>query len=99
MQTIENEPTVTEVTILSIDAWRDQDSWSWNQWFKVGTIDLATLETLKTNRQILAYMRREGYLGPRSAGIVAVEDDQYNLVITERSTRMPLFAIAYGEAV
>lgn len=99
MQTNEaTEPKVTEVTILSVDAWRNGPGWDWNQWYNVGKIDLATLETLKTNRQILAYMRREGYLSEASAGKVGVEDDQYNIVITERSNGRPLFAIAYGEA-
>ncbi len=92
------DPKVTEVSILSIDAWRNPDGWDWNMWHKVGKIDLATLETLKTNRQILAYMREHGYLSAGSAGKVAVEDDQYNVVVVDRVNRMPLFAIAYGEA-
>jgi len=86
-----------QITILSIDAWRDGPGWTWNQWYRVGTIDTTTLATLKTDRQILAWMRREGYLSAKSAGRVCVEDDQYNLVICERGNRMPVFAIAYGE--
>lgn len=88
----------TTVSILSIDAWRNPDGWDWNMWHKVGSVDLATLATLKTPRQILAYMRREGFLASTSGGHVAVDDDQYNLVIVNRRTREPLFAIAYGEA-
>jgi hypothetical protein len=30
-----------------------------------------------------------------SVGKCAIEDDQYNIVIVERSTRRPLFAIEY----
>lgn len=60
------EPTVKEVTILSIDAWRNGPGWDWNNWFKVGKIDLATVVTLKTNRKILRYMRKEGYLSADS---------------------------------
>lgn len=86
------------VSILSVDAWRYDGGWTWNQWWKVGEIDLATLEGLDTNRKILAYMRREGYLSAESAGRVTVDDDQYNLVICERGNLMPVFAIAYGEA-
>lgn len=87
-----------EVSILSIDAWRDGEGWTWNNWFRVGSISVAELATLKTNRQILAYMRREGYLSDYSAGRVTVDDDQYNLVICDRGNLMPVFAIAYGEA-
>lgn len=86
------------VSILSIDAWHDGEGWTWNQWWKVGEIDLATLATLTNNRKILRYMRAEGYLSADSAGLCAVNNNQYNLVICERSNMMPLFAIAYGEA-
>ena len=66
--------------------------------YKVGSIDLVTLESLDSNRKILAYMRREGYLSNASAGRVTCDDDQYNIVICEKGNLMPLFAIAYGEA-
>jgi len=83
--------------ILSIDALRDQGGWSWNQWYTVGTITPEELATLKTNRQILKYMRTNGFLSTHhSAGRVAVEDDQYNLVIMAKGSRRPLFAIEYG---
>ena len=85
------------VTILSIDAWRYDGGWTWNQWYRVGTIDTSTLATLKTPRQILRYMREQGYLSSQSSGRVAVADDQYNLVIVNKGTLEPLFAIAYGE--
>jgi len=85
------------VSILSIDAWRDGEGWTWNNWFKVGEITIGQLDTLKSNREICAYMRREGFLSAHSAGKVAIEDDQYNIVICERATLMPVFAIAYGE--
>jgi hypothetical protein len=87
-----------EVSILSIDAWRDGPGWTWNNWSRVGRITVGELNTLKTSREILSYMRREGYLSDRSAGRVAIDDDQYNLVICERGNMMPVFAIAYGEA-
>ncbi len=93
MQTHE---TVT-LNILSIDAWRYGDEgWNWNAWYKVGSIDRATLATLDTNRKLLRYMREHGFLSSGSAGRVAVDDDQYNVVIVDKGTREPLFAIEYG---
>lgn len=82
--------------VLSIDAWHEADGWAWNNWFKVGEIDKATFESLKTNRAILAWFRSEGYLYDASKGKVSVDDDQYNIVVCDRSNGRPLFAIEYG---
>lgn len=87
------------LNILSIDAWRNCDGgWDWNQWYKVGVIPLDEFESLKTPRSIIKYMRHEGYLSERSKGMIAVEDDQYNMTILQKSNRRPLFAIEYGPA-
>ena len=84
------------VDILSIDAWADGcGGWQWNEWHKVGSVDLNELN-LSNARQVIGYMRREGFIGSNSKGRVGVEDDQYNVVITERSNGRPLYAIAYG---
>lgn len=86
------------MNILSIDAWRDADSgWTWNNWFRIGSITRAELDALDTDRKILRYMRASGYLSAQSAGRVSVDDDGYNVVILARGTREPIFAIAYGE--
>jgi len=82
--------------ILSIDAWREQGGWQWNNWFKVGEISKEDFEKLDNNRKILKYFRDEGYLSDGSKGKVAVEDDQYNIVVLKKSTREPLYAIEYG---
>jgi len=80
--------------VLSIDAWRDNENgWFWNQWFSAGELDL---EENETNRSILHKMRDGGWLTENSKGKVAVEDDQYNIVIVAKGTREPLFAIEYG---
>ena len=87
------------MNILSIDARRDGDSSTWNAWYKCGTIDKATFEALeaKGTRAILRYLRDEaGLLSDASKGRVSVEDDGYNVVIVDRNTREPLFAIEYG---
>ena len=83
--------------ILSIDAWRESNQgWSWDDWHTVGTITKEEFETLTTNRKILRYMRDEGYLNESSKGLCCVDDDQYNIVICEKSTGRPLYAIEYG---
>jgi len=83
--------------ILSIDAWRDRHGyWTWNQWFDAGSIDKQTFESLKTNRQIIAWFRENGFITAASAGKVCIDDDQHNIVICQKSNRMPLFAIEYG---
>jgi len=80
--------------VLSIDAWRSNCGWYWNQWFSAGTIDL---ETLDNTRKILAAMRDQGYLSDNSKGKVSIDDDQHNLVICDRNTQEPIFAIEYGD--
>lgn len=85
-----------EVSILSIDGWRNNSSWDWNSWHKVGTFNLADMNA--GTRKILTILRKKGLLSETtSKGRVAIEDDQYNLVIVDKGTREPLFAIAYGE--
>jgi hypothetical protein len=92
------------INVLSIDAWRYDTGWTWNMWHKVGTIDSAALAVLSRhdvpervrNRRLIGWARREGYLGSKSQGLIAVEDDGYNIVFAARGTREPLFAIEYG---
>jgi len=83
--------------ILSIDAWgNNRDGYEWNNWYKVGEISLAELEKLKTNRQLFRWLRDNNILSEFSAGKVSTDDDQYNIVILDRSNNQPLFAIEYG---
>ena len=82
--------------VLSIDAWRDGSSWTWNQWFKVGTISKADFEALDNNRKILRWFRDNGFTSESSVGRASVDDDGYNVTVCDRSSGMPLFAIEYG---
>ena len=83
--------------ILSIDAWGNkEDGYQWNNWFTVGTIDKATFEKLDTYKKVLVYMRREGYITTGNKRLAYVYDDQYNLVICDKKTDRPLYAIEYG---
>jgi hypothetical protein len=80
--------------ILSIDAWAGSEprSWEWNNWHTVGSWNSIP----DNNRAILKKMREDGFLNDKSKGRVAIEDDQYNIVIVDRSNNMPLYAIEYG---
>ena len=83
--------------LLSIDAWRDIDNgWTWNEWHAIGNVPMDLID--KTPRQVFKYLRDAGYLSAQSAGRVALQDDDYNIVIIARGTREPLFAIEYGAA-
>lgn len=82
--------------ILSIDAWRDGNGWTWNNWFNVGSIEKEEFEKLTTNRKIIKWFRDNDFLSEKSKGKVSVDDDQYNMVICEKSNGRPLYAIEYG---
>jgi DNA-binding transcriptional regulator YhcF (GntR family) len=70
--------------ILSIDAWASDGGWDWNAWYTVGEISKEEFEKLDTDKKVLSYMRREGYINTSNKRKVYVNDDQHNLVITER---------------
>lgn len=81
--------------VLSIDAWGNQeDGYDWNQWYNAGTIDL---DINASNEVILKAMFDNGYITNSDLG--DVDDDQYNLVIIDKETREPLFAIEYGNSI
>lgn len=78
--------------VLSIDAWgNEEEGYEWNQWFNAGTIDL---DINSSYDEILRLMESEGFITDASKGDIM--DDQYNLVIVDKETREPIFAIEYG---
>lgn len=92
-----DEPKEDEKTgkVLSIEAWRDGDcGWTWNQWWHVGNYPVSILDA--TTRAQLKWFRDNGFLSDKSKGKVAIEDDQYNIVVVQKNTREPLFALEYG---
>ena len=92
------EDDTKTINILSIDAWAAGDGeWQWNTWHKVGTCPLATCDL--PHAEIIAFMIEEGYLKPGAADLAEVYDDQYNMVIQDKETGEPLFALEYGPAV
>jgi hypothetical protein len=85
--------TIETYKVLSIDAWGNADEgFEWNQWFNAGTIDL---ENLDNDLGILGAMVDAGFITTVKAG--DIEDDGYNVVIVDKQTREPLFAIVYGD--
>ena len=86
------------IRVLSIDAWRDRSGWYWNDHRKVGEIDSHTLYSLNTNRKLLGWLRRSGFLTDYSKGRVRVDApgcyDGVFIEIQDRHTGRPLFAIS-----
>ena len=83
--------------VLSIDAWGNpEEGYEWNQWFHVGSIDL---DLKNEDQDVIQLMIDEGYLKEGSKGLGEVEDDGFNLVILDKTTRQPLFAIEYGSSI
>ena len=81
--------------VLSIDAWGNPDEgYEWNQWFNAGEIKLASIED---DDMILRELQDQGFITDASRG--DIEDDQYNLVVVDKVTREPIFAIEYGSTI
>lgn len=88
------EPKPTQVTVLSIDAWRDPNGWTWNAWYKVDVLPWEVLDY--SPRKLLRTLREAGLLSEKSKGRVALDDDGHNLVVVDKNTREPLYALEYG---
>lgn len=78
--------------VLSIDAWADSEpnSWTWNQWFNAGNIEL---DINAPEHEILAAMNDAGFI--RNPELGDIDDDGHNLVIVDKVTREPIFAVVY----
>jgi hypothetical protein len=93
MTSNKTETNVQTFPVLSIDAWGNQeDGYYWNQWFNVGTVDV---NHRGENRDTIRAMIDAGYLKAAALESTDVEDDDYNLVIVDKKTGEPLFAIEY----
>jgi hypothetical protein len=81
--------------VLSIDAWGNPDEgYEWNNWFNVGNV---TLDIDANKQAILEAMHKAGFITNATGG--DVDDDGYNLVIVDKATTEPLFAIEYGSTI
>ena len=92
-----NETNIKTFPVLSIDAWGNEtDGYEWNQWFNVGSIDL---DLDAANHDIIRAMVNAGYLTALALESAVVEDDGFNIVILDKETREPVFAIEYGPTI
>ena len=97
MTTEINETNVRTFPVLSIDAWGNlEDGYDWNACYKVGSIDL---DLDAEDRDIIRAMVNAGYLTALALESAAVEDDGFNIVILDKETQEPVFAIEYGPTI
>ena len=83
--------------VLSIDAWGNKvDGYERNNWSTVGYIGKSDLEALKTDKSIAVWFHENGYTTTPDMRRIIIEDDQYNIVVCEKKSGQPLFAIEYG---
>ena len=82
--------------VLSIDAWADDDSWTWNNWFTVGEISKEDFENLKTDQDYATWFHENGFTTSDDLTLCRIEDDQYNVTVCDASNGCPVFAIEYG---
>ena len=86
------------MTILSIDAWGNKkDGYEWNNWHSIGEIEKTDFEALKTDKQIAQWFFEAGYTTSSDLRQITIEDDQYNVLLLEKKTQRPLFAIEHGK--
>lgn len=87
------------LSVLSIDAWRDDDGWTWNSWRPISNQWIWAQDEL-TARKILRRLRDAGVLRPTSAGRLRVEvcandgPDGTVIEIQDRATGEPLLALS-----
>ena len=83
--------------VLSIDAWAcEENTWNWNNSFTVGEISKEDFEKLETDQDYASWFYENGFTSSADMRRILIEDDQYNIVICEKKTGQPLFAIEYG---
>ena len=80
--------------VLSIDAWASDEPcfWTWNQWHDAGEVEL---DINASSSDILSAMCEAGFI--RNPELGNVEDDGHNVIIVDKKTYEPIFAIVYGE--
>ena len=85
----------TKFNLLSIDAWNCDDGWEWNNWCIVER-DIVFADSEITPRKVFKALRKWGFLSDESKGRVSMVDDGYNIVIQNKDTFEPVFALEYG---
>lgn len=97
-----SEERVYNCTLISIDAWRDEDGWFWNDLHKMeeGIMITEDSDLLTSSRKLLKYFRDNlCVLNENSKGKVTVDFnndimDGVLLTIHHKGTGEPLFALS-----
>lgn len=83
--------------ILSIDAWgNDQDGFEWNNWYHVGDITKQEFERIEREEGFITWFIGQGYVMNYPDRLEIDDSDDHNIVIQDKETGEPLFAIEYG---
>jgi hypothetical protein len=86
-----------KVKILSIDAWRDEDGWYWNNLFTLEEDVIIGIDAF-TPRKILKALREWDYLTDQSKGKLEVDIDHSVedglAVIINHNTKEPIMALS-----
>lgn len=88
--------------VMSVDALRDGDFWTWNNVYTRGTMSDEEIESFAPDgtlnaRRFIAAMRARGFNIP--AGVAAAEDDGTNYIVVQKNTREPWCAVDYSRCV
>ena len=90
-----NDNEYIKCRLLSIDAWRSDCGWDWNNWALIE--DDIYINTNLSNRELIRFFRENlKVINDRSKGRVKIDDDGHNIVLCTRGTNEPLFALEYG---
>lgn len=82
--------------VLSIDACGNEtDGYEWNNWYKVGTIAKQEFERVDREEGFIQWFIENNYVWDDPQWL-EIDDDSYNIVIKDKETQQPLFAIEYG---
>lgn len=81
--------------LVSIDAWREDGGWHWNNQCEVE--DGIYLADSTTPRELFGFMRRNDWLSDYSKGRVRLDDAWPYLTIEKRSTGEPVLCFICEE--
>ena len=85
--------------ILSIDAWKNDVSWEWNDHRRIATFDIPD-EILDNTRKLLNFLRKNECLDQRATRHVSVdriEQDPFLIEILDRNNSRPILAIQFTD--
>jgi hypothetical protein len=71
--------------------------WEWNAWYNVGTFE-GPVSLLDDDKALIEWFISEGYVNEKARKGCEIDDDQYNIVLKEKKTGKPMYAIEYGSS-